>query len=176
MTLLEKLKEELTKAQKRVGTGRFAIKGIVMGLERAIEIASQEPAEPQLTVYAFVKKAGLKIGDRVTNGIHTWEITNYTDRGTKTAEFYLKSIGKGPLVAGPSLLVVNIPGLRKAPKQIRVWKWVYQLVGKQPEVTKAYYPDSTALRERLKVEGLDQVLWTKKIEECSDVVEVECEC
>lgn len=179
MNLIEKLKEELTKAQKRVGTGRFASKGMVLGLERAIEIVSREDLA-QETVYGFIKRTGLKVGDRVTNGTFTWEITKYMDRHMMThAEFYLKSLPgeRTPLVAGASLKVVSIPGLRKAPKQIRVWKFVFQLEGDLPSVTVNYYPDKSDVERSLREQFPKQrILWTKQLDECTMLAEVECEC
>lgn len=126
-------------------------------------------------VLEVLEDLNAKPGDVVTDGVHKWTVVSYADRswrGPNSPKVFLRGTNKeSPIVAGGSLNIVVIPGLRREPKKVAIHRYLFQHEGRSlPEVSLNYYPSKEAAENVLGHEA--HIVWITRIDETAKEIEV----
>lgn len=138
------------------------------------------------TVLEVIRDLKAKPGDELTDGVRTWTIRSYKDERApreSTVSFYLRQhqegvhLADGPALTGAFLHFIAIPGLRRKPKTVRMYRYILQKTdAKEPALSEHHYPDGCFQHISGPPHELREAVWYKKLEKCFKDVEIDCDC
>jgi hypothetical protein len=93
------------------------------------------------TILEFISENDLKIGELVTNGAITWEITEKSN-----GSFYLRDVDGYSHISGSGCKLASIPNLRPAPSIVKEYRFAVKLLNEDPKTE--WFQDSREAIEK----------------------------
>ena len=131
------------------------------------------------TLYNYLRRVNAKAGDEFLINGGELTLVRYAPRAGFTIgchsawPYYLRG-ADGLTISGKTLLVVSIPGIKGKPSSVTSYRWVVKFADSlAPHVTERWYPDEGQVRA---VYTRRNVEWVTRLDKCSRVDTIECDC